>query len=218
MGRKVSEAVIRRLPRYYRRLLRLNNSGIKKISSRKLAEQMGLSASQIRQDFNCFGGFGQQGYGYNVESLLANIKAILGIDAVHNTIIVGVGNIGRALANFEGFASRGFILCGLFDISPELIGSEIGGLTIRHPDELADFIVDNNVSVGIIAARSTYAQMIADNMVAAGVSGIWNFAPIDVTAPVPVENVHMNDSLYVLSYRLTHDFDDVPVEKETEED
>lgn len=214
MNRKVSEAVIRRLPRYFRHLSMLNNAGVKKISSRRLAEQMGLNASQIRQDFNCFGGFGQQGYGYRVETLLGNIKAILGIDETHNTVIVGVGNIGRALANFEGFAANGFVICGLFDTATELIGREVAGLTVRHPSEMKEFIVENRVSVGVISARRTYAQSIADEMVAAGVKGIWNFAPIDVTAPVPVENVHMNDSLYVLSYKLTHDADDTAPDNE----
>lgn len=202
--KRVSEAVIKRLPRYYRHLVMLEGQGVERISSEKLAQQMRLNASQVRQDFNCFGGFGQQGYGYNVRTLLQEIKSILALDVEHTVVIVGAGNIGRALTNFEGFAASGFTVLALFDVNPALIGTEINGKPVYAMEQLEDFIRENGVDIGVIAARRTAAQSIADRMVAAGIKGIWNFVPVDLVVSVPIENVHLNDSLSELSYKIEH--------------
>jgi len=199
---KVSEAVVRRLPRYYRYLVQLEQQGTERISSSELSSIMGLNASQIRQDFNCFGGFGQQGYGYHVKSLLKEISAILTLDQQHSAIIVGAGNIGQALMCFEGFERQGFDFKALFDINPELVGKEIRGREVLHVDAMEKYIRDNEIEIGVIAARRSAAQELADRMVNAGIKGIWNFAPIDVCSAVPVENVHLSDSLYVLAFKL----------------
>ena len=166
---------------------------------------MRLNASQVRQDFNCFGGFGQQGYGYNVRSLLSEIKSILALDRDHSVVIVGAGNIGHALTNFEGFAAAGFKVLALFDVNPELVGKEINGKPVFDCAELEAFIRKYSVDIGVIAARRSSAQEIAERMVEAGIKGIWNFAPIDLVSRVPVENVHLNDSLSELSYKIDHD-------------
>ena len=191
--KRVSEAVIRRLPRYYRHLTMLETQGVERISSERLARQMNLNASQVRQDFNCFGGFGQQGYGYNVSNLTGEIKRIMGIDRKHTIIIVGAGNIGHALTNFPGFAETGFEVKALFDVNEDLIGTEIKG----HP------VLDVK-DIGVIAARRSAAQEIADRMCAAGIRGIWNFVPLDITTSVPIENVHLSESLSTLSYKIEH--------------
>ncbi|MBQ6692292.1 MAG: redox-sensing transcriptional repressor Rex [Clostridia bacterium] len=203
--KKVSEAVIKRLPRYYRHLMMLEGQGVERISSEKLAQQMRLNASQVRQDFNCFGGFGQQGYGYNVRTLLQEIKSILALDVEHAVIIVGAGNIGHALTNFEGFAASGFRVLALFDVNPALIGTEIKGKPVYGMEDLETFIRENSVDIGVIAARRSAAQEIADRMVNAGIKGIWNFVPVDLVVNVPIENVHLNDSLSELSYKIEHD-------------
>ena len=202
--RKISDAVIRRLPRYYRYLDDLHSKGIVRISSSLLGERMGITASQIRQDLSCFGEFGQQGYGYNVNTLLAEIKNILAITHPYNAIIVGAGNIGTALANFDGFEQEGFIIKALFDVKEELLGTEIDGKPVYHIDEMERYVQENNITIGVIAARRSVAQGIADRMVASGIKGIWNFAPMDVTATVPVENIHMTDSLICLMYKMHH--------------
>ncbi|MBQ3108642.1 MAG: redox-sensing transcriptional repressor Rex [Clostridia bacterium] len=199
---KVSEAVIRRLPRYYRYLVQLDQQGTERISSSELSSIMRLNASQIRQDFNCFGGFGQQGYGYQVKSLLQEISAILTLDRHHAAIIVGAGNIGQALMCFEGFERQGFDFKALFDINPDLVGKEIRGRKVLHVDQLEEYIRENEIEIGVIAARRSAAQELADRMVNAGIKGIWNFAPIDVCSSVPVENVHLSDSLFVLAFKL----------------
>ncbi len=200
--RRVSEAVIRRLPRYYRQLELLASKNVERISSSELAQQMGLNPSQVRQDLNCFGGFGQQGYGYPVQNLHKEIAAILGLTRTYRMVIAGAGNIGQALCNYEGFANRGFEVIALFDIDENLIGKTVSGKPILHVDQLSDFIRKNNVDIGIISARRRAAQPIADTMVEAGIRGIWNFVPIDVTASVPLENIQLSDSMFVLSYRL----------------
>lgn len=201
--RKVSEAVIRRLPKYYRQLLALQKAGVERISSGKLAQQMRLNASQVRQDFNCFGGFGQQGYGYNVSTLLAEIRNILALNRPYKAVVVGAGNIGTALANFEGFERDDISVEALFDIKPHLIGQTINGKPVLHTDELEDYIQKNGITIGIIAARRSVAQSVADRMQAAGIRGIWNFAPMDVVEmEVPVENLHMTDSLVCLCYKM----------------
>ncbi|MBE5785035.1 MAG: redox-sensing transcriptional repressor Rex [Clostridiales bacterium] len=202
--KRVSEAVIKRLPRYYRHLVMLEGQGVERISSEKLAQQMRLNASQVRQDFNCFGGFGQQGYGYNVRTLLQEIKSILALDREHTVVIVGAGNIGRALTNFEGFAASGFKVLALFDVNPALIGTEINGKPVYAMDQLEGFVREHSVDIGVIAARRSAAQDIADRMVGAGIKGIWNFVPVDLVVNVPIENVHLNDSLSELSYKIEH--------------
>lgn len=202
--RKISEAVIRRLPRYYRQLTHLKENNVERVSSNKLAQQMGLNPSQIRQDFNCFGGFGQQGYGYHVVSLLKEIERILAIDKPHKTIIVGAGNIGNALANFNGFKNVGFEIVALFDKNADCIGKQVNGKPVLDVAGLEDYIKENDISIGILAARMTAAQELTDRMVLAGIKGIWNFAPTEVVASIPVENVHLNDSIFVLSYKLEH--------------
>ncbi len=201
--RKVSEAVIRRLPKYYRHLLILQKTGVERISSGKLAQQMRLNASQVRQDFNCFGGFGQQGYGYNVSTLLSEIKNILSLNQPYKAVVVGAGNIGTALANFEGFERDSIAIEALFDIDPARIGTTINGKPVLHTDELEAYIKKNGISIGIIAARRSAAQDIANRMQAAGVRGIWNFAPMDLAElEVPVEDLHMTDSLLCLCYKM----------------
>ena len=200
--RRVSEAVIRRLPRYYRQLEMLLAKGVERISSSELAQQMGLNPSQVRQDLNCFGGFGQQGYGYPVQNLHKEIANILGLTRTYRLVIVGAGNIGQALCKYEGFAQKGFEVIALFDVKEGLVGQTIANRPILHTDLLSEFIRENNVDIGIIAARRRSAQQIADTMVAAGIRAIWNFVPVDVTATVPVENIQLSDSMFVLSYRL----------------
>lgn len=200
----VSEAVIRRLPRYYRELLQLKASGAERISSGNLAQRMRLNASQVRQDFNCFGGFGQQGYGYRVDTLLHEIKSILSLNGRYRVIIVGAGNIGQALAHFEGFEKDGFTVMALFDKNEKLVGTEVNGKPVLHIDQLETYVRENGADIGVIAARRSAAQEIADRMTAAGIGGIWNFAPVDVVANVPVEQVHMSDSIICLSYKMAH--------------
>ncbi len=200
--RKVSEAVIRRLPRYYRQLELLKAENMERISSSELAQQMGLNPSQVRQDLNCFGGFGQQGYGYPVQNLHKEIATILGLTRTYRLIVVGAGNIGQALAKYEGFAQKGFEVIALFDVDEALIGQTINEKPILPAEQMSDFIRENNVDIGIITARRRSAQEIADTMVDAGIRAIWNFVPMDVTASVPIENIQLSDSMFVLSYRL----------------
>lgn len=200
--RKVSEAVIRRLPRYYRQLELLKAENMERISSSELAQRMGLNPSQVRQDLNCFGGFGQQGYGYPVQNLHKEIANILGLTRTYRLIVVGAGNIGQALAKYEGFAQKGFEVIALFDVDEALIGQTINEKPILPAEQMSDFIRENNVDIGIITARRRSAQEIADTMVDAGIRAIWNFVPIDVTASVPIENIQLSDSMFVLSYRL----------------
>ncbi len=202
--KKVSEAVIKRLPRYYRHLTMLEGQGVDRISSEKLAKQMNLNASQVRQDFNCFGGFGQQGYGYNIHTLLAEIRAILALDREHKIVIAGAGNIGRALTNFPGFADSGFRVEALFDVNRALIGTEVNGKPVLDMAEMDDYIREHAIDIGVIAARRSVAQEIADRMAEAGVKGIWNFVPVDLTTAIPTENVHLSDSIGALSYKIEH--------------
>ena len=201
---KVSLPVIKRLPKYYRYLTTLSADGKEKISSSELAHMMGTTASQVRQDFNCFGGFGQQGYGYNVSNLTGEIKRIMGIDRKHTIIIVGAGNIGHALTNFPGFAETGFEVKALFDVNEDLIGTEIKGHPVLDVKDMDEYIRENQIDIGVIAARRSAAQEIADRMCAAGIRGIWNFVPLDITTSVPIENVHLSESLSTLSYKIEH--------------
>ncbi len=203
--KEISKAVINRLPRYYRYLGDLLEKDVVRISSKELSEKMKVTASQIRQDLNNFGGFGQQGYGYNVEYLHSEIGKILGLDTKYSLIIIGAGNLGQALANYVDFERRGFFVRGIFDISPALIGTQIRGVTVRAGEELEDFIKENKVDIAAITVPKTKAPQIAMDMAKWGVRGIWNFAPTDLNLPkdVTVENVHLAESLMKLSYRLS---------------
>lgn len=199
---KPSDAVIKRIPRYYRLLKMMAENGEESVSSSVLGERLGLTASQVRQDFNCFGGYGQQGYGYNVKKLLAEICSILAVDEEHTAVIVGAGNIGKAITRFEGMAKENIKIKALFDINPDVIGTEIAERPVYDINELESYIAENNIDIGIIAARKSVAQELADKMVKSGVKGIWNFAPVEITADVPVENVHFLDSIITLTYKM----------------
>lgn len=205
MEKEISKAVISRLPRYYRYLGELMEDGVERISSNELSLKMKVTASQIRQDLNNFGGFGQQGYGYNVKYLYTEIAKILGIDRPHNLIIIGAGNLGQAIANYANFEKRGFVIKGMFDINPRLIGLVVRGIEIRGVDDLEKFIVENNVQMAALTIPKTKAPEIADRLVKAGIKAIWNFAHVDLVVPddVVVENVHLSESLMRLSYRMS---------------
>lgn len=202
--RQISQAVIRRLPRYYRYLGELLENGVERISSGELSRKMNVTASQIRQDLNNFGGFGQQGYGYNVQYLQDEIGKILGLHEQRNMVIVGAGNLGQALANYASFEKRGFILKGIFDVNPRLEGMTIRGVPIRMMDELQDFIRQENVTLAVLTIPKAKAAEIANLLVEAGVRGIWNFVHTDLHVPedVIVENVHLSESLMRLSYKI----------------
>lgn len=202
--RKISRAVISRLPRYYRYLGDLLEAGVERISSSDLSKKMHVTASQIRQDLNNFGGFGQQGYGYNLKSLYTEIGKILGLDRCHNFIIIGAGNLGQALANYASFERSGFILKSLFDVNPRLEGVTIRGIPVRMVDELEDFLKNNDIEIAALTLPKSKAIEVADILVDNGVKGIWNFAHTDLSLPkdVVVENVHLSDTLMKLSYNL----------------
>lgn len=197
--------MIRRLPRYYRYLGELLENGVERISSSDLSKRMKVTASQIRQDLNNFGGFGQQGYGYNVKYLYTEIGKILGLEENHNFIIIGAGNLGQALANYTSFENRGFILKGIFDVNPRLEGVTIRGVQIRMMDELSSFIRDNDVEIGVLTIPKEKAIEVANLLVDNGVRAIWNFAHTDLNLPdnVIVENVHLSESLMQLSYNIS---------------
>ena len=202
--REISAAVIRRLPRYYRYLGELLQNDVVRISSKELSNRMRVTASQIRQDLNNFGGFGQQGYGYNVEYLHNEIGKILGLDVQHNMIIIGAGNLGQALANYVKFEKRGFKVVGIFDINPVLKGISIRGNEIRMMDELPEFLRENDVQIATLTLPKAYAEETANLLVENGIKAIWNFAHLDLAVPedVIVENVHLSESLMRLSYNL----------------
>lgn len=203
--KRVSEAVIHRLPKYYRQLKELQKRGVERISSSELSKEMGLNASQIRQDFNCFGGFGQQGYGYQVSYLLQEISKIIGLSKKYDMVIIGVGNIGHALMSYTGFDQEGYRIIGAFDVNPDLVGKSIAGTTINHMDTLKQFLQQKSVDIGIICTQKEDAQNICDVLVESGVCAIWNFTPIDVLSDkASIENIHLTDHLYVLSYRLAN--------------
>ena len=203
-SKNISPAVIKRLPRYYRYLGDLLKSGIDRISSKELSERMQVTASQIRQDLNNFGGFGQQGYGYNVEYLYNEIAKILGLDKDYNLIIVGAGNLGTAITNYTDFAKRGFYVKQVFDIKPELIGKKIGDIEILGMDSLPDYIKNNQVDIAAITVPKEMATETAAKLVKCGIKAIWNFAPVDLRLPkdVIVETIHPSDTLMRLSYSL----------------
>ena len=203
--REISRAVIRRLPRYYRYLGELLENGVERISSNDLSKRMKVTASQIRQDLNNFGGFGQQGYGYNVKYLYTEIGKILGLEEDHNIIIIGAGNLGQALANYAAFENRGFILKGIFDVNPRLQGVSIRGVPIRMMDDLKAFVQNNEIDIAVLTIPKEKAIEVANMLVENGVRAIWNFAHTDLNLPVNVvvENVHLSESLMQLSYNIS---------------
>lgn len=200
----ISQAVISRLPRYFRYLGELKDEGVERVSSQELSEIMQVTASQIRQDFNNFGGFGQQGYGYNVEYLYTEIGKILGLDKKHHLVLIGAGNLGQALANYMNFERRGFIICGIFDVNPHLIGKKIRDIEVLSMDALESFMKENEVDIAILTIPKDVVVAVADRLVQCGIKAIWNFAHIDLHVPedVLVENVHLSDSLMKLSYNI----------------
>ncbi len=202
--KKISVPVIKRLPRYYRYLGDLLDNKITRISSKDLSEKMKLTASQIRQDLNNFGCFGQQGYGYNVEFLYKEIQKILGLEKQYTLVIVGGGNIGQALLNYKNFEKRGFNFIAIFDANPKLIGLSIRGVEVQDVDTLEDFLTKNHVDIVVLTLPKANALKVSEIIIRRGVKGIWNFSHVDLNAPpdVVVENVHLTDSLMTLSYRL----------------
>lgn len=202
----VSSQVIKRLPRYYRFLGELEKQGTIRISSRELSQKMGFTASQIRQDLNCFGGFGQQGYGYNVSELRNTIGKILGIDAENPTVLIGAGNLGKALTVHMNFSKRGFKLVGVFDIASDICGSVISGLTVTHIDKLEEFCMKNKPICAILCIPKTAAEKIVPKLVKCGVRAFWNFSHYDLAVDknIAVENVHLSDSLMTLAYGINN--------------
>ena len=201
----ISNSVIRRLPRYYRFLGELENNGYVRISSRELSEKMGLTASQIRQDFNCFGEFGQQGYGYNVSDLRFEIGKILGLNVQTPMILLGAGNLGTAIASHIDFKNKGFDLIGAFDSNPELVGKKIGSLSVRDISELEKFCNENKPVAAILCIPMSAAEKMVDTLIGCGIKAFWNFTHYDIRINhnnVAVENVHLGDSLTTLSYGL----------------
>lgn len=204
----VSEAVIRRLPRYFRHLTELNQAGVVRISSSALGKSMGLTASQIRQDLSCFGEFGQQGYGYNINKLLHEIGNILGMQAGHTAVLLGAGNLGRALIENFDFEWSGFHLMAAFDVRPEMLNQTVAGVPVLHIDQLEGYLKEHPASVGILTVPKSVAGAMADRLAEAGVKGIWNFTNIELNPKnedVFVENVHFSDSLQTLSYMISED-------------
>ena len=202
---KISSAVIRRLPRYRRYLSDLQNKNVDRISSNELSNLIGYTASQIRQDLNNFGGFGQQGYGYNIRSLYNEITAILGLDQEYKMIIVGTGNLGQAIANYTHYYKAGFMVTAMFDVNPKLIGLRINDIEVLDYEQLDGFLRKNPIDIGIVCTNKDSAQEVVDKLCDGGVKGIWNFAPTDLHLKkdgVAMENVHLSDSLHSLAYYI----------------
>lgn len=207
---KISNSVIRRLPRYYRFLGELLKEGTNKISSRELAERMRLTASQIRQDLNCFGGFGQQGYGYNVSELRNEIGSILGVDKQNKTVLIGAGNLGHAIAVHLNFEKHGCKLCGIFDTDEKMIGKEMGGLKISDINRLSEFCRQNQPKIAILCIPKSAAPQICEQLISLGVKAFWNFSHYDINLEhndIIVENVHLGDSLLALNYGVSNNID-----------
>ena len=203
--KEISQAVIRRMPRYYRYLGELLEDGVERISSNDLSKRMNVTASQIRQDLNNFGGFGQQGYGYNVKFLYEEIGKILGLNQKHNIIVIGAGNLGQALANYVKFEKLGFVITALFDVNPALEGVTVRGIKIHMLDELEDYCKDHVVDIAALTMPKEKADAIANRLDNLGIQAIWNFAHVDldlIDKDVVVENVHLSDSLMQLSYNI----------------
>ncbi len=207
---KISSAVIRRIPKYYRYVDELYKKGIQRVSSRVLAEDMGLTASQVRQDFSCFGGFGQQGYGYNTESLRAELADILNLNNGYTAVLIGVGNLGLALINNFNFSANGFKLLCAFDVDKNKIGKEINGVEVRSMDELYSFCEEHKPELAVLTCPGSFASVIAEKLVRTGVVGLWNFTNVDIyfdslkdyENKVVLENVHFSDSLMTLGCRI----------------
>jgi len=206
----ISMAVIRRLPKYHRYLRELLDKDVKRISSKELSDIIGFTASQIRQDLNNFGGFGQQGYGYNVEELQNEIGKILGLNRIYKLIIVGAGNLGQALANYTNFERVGYKVQAMFDINPRLIGLKIRDVEVLDMDYLDDYVKNNEVDMAIISTNKESAQEVANKVVKTGIKAIWNFAPTDLKVPddIIVENVHLVESLLTLTYLYKDSYED----------
>ena len=202
--KNISMAVIKRLPKYHRYLKELMKNDVDRISSKELGEKIGFTASQIRQDLNCFGDFGQQGYGYNVKELHNQIGAILGVGKEYNAVLIGAGNIGQAIANYSRFTDIGLGITAIFDANPKLVGMRIRDVEIKDIDELKGYLEENHIDMGILCVPRINAQKVCDVLVNGGVRGIWNFAPIDLHVPetVKVENVHLSESLLTLVYQM----------------
>lgn len=203
-NKEISQAVIGRLPRYFRYLGELKDDGIERISSQELSAIMKVTASQIRQDFNNFGGFGQQGYGYKVEYLYEEIGKILGLHKTHNLIIIGAGNLGQALANYMNFERRGFLFRGIFDNNPALFGKKIRDLEVQSMEELETFVKENEIDIAVLTIPKDNALEVAERLARQDIKGIWNFAHIDLnlSKEIQVENVHLSDSLMKLTYNI----------------
>lgn len=210
MAGYVSDAVIRRLPGYYRHLRELEASGVTQISSQELGKRMQLTPSQIRQDINCFGGFGRQGYGYKVSELKEHIGEILGMDRMHKVIILGAGSIGSAVARYPTFSREGFDTVAMFDVAEDKVGSRVGNIPVFPMDDLESFLSDNKVDIAVLALPAAVAQDTLNRLYTGGVRAVWNFAPIDLNHPeeMIVVNVHLSDSLQILSYKIAHRDDD----------
>ena len=201
----VSAATIKRLPRYYRYLRDLLDKGITKVSSATLATLMNVTASQIRQDLNCFGDFGQQGYGYNVEYLYNEISDLLGVNESFNAVIIGAGNLGRALVRSPMFARRGVKPVAMFDVEWSIVGSNISGIPVLHTSSLAKFCNERDVHIGVLTLPKQHAEAAMKSLIDAGVKGIWNFTscePEELKNQAIVENVHLGDSLMTLCFRM----------------
>ena len=203
-NKEISQAVIGRLPRYFRYLGELKDDGIERISSQELSAIMKVTASQIRQDFNNFGGFGQQGYGYKVDYLYEEIGKILGLHKTHNLIIIGAGNLGQALANYMNFERRGFLFRGIFDNNPALFGKKIRDLEVQPMEELETFVKENEIDIAVLTIPKDNALEVAERLARQDIKGIWNFAHIDLnlSKEIQVENVHLSDSLMKLTYNI----------------
>lgn len=207
MKKKVSNAVVRRLPRYYGQLNALYQVGVSRISSSSLGKVMNLTASQIRQDLSCFGEFGQQGYGYNVESLRNEIADILGMNHGHTAIVLGAGNLGRALIQNFQFGQNGFQLIAAFDTDPTLVGASIGGVPVYNIDKLSQYLSNQHVDVGVLTVPQSAAIPTAQRLIDGGVKGLWNFTNVELgvhNEDVVVENVHFADSLLALSFLISN--------------
>lgn len=203
MEKNVPLVVIRRLPRYYRYLTDLKDMGIERVSSQVLSKKLGFTASQVRQDLNCFGGFGQQGYGYNVEILRDEISKILGLDKCYKVIIIGAGNLGHALLNYPGFSKRGFRFIGIFDNNPEMVGKSAGSLKVTGMEKLEEFCEKNKPDIAALAIPRDGTSEVAKKLEALGIKGVWNFSHVEITSHLPVENVHLSDSLMTLAYEIS---------------
>lgn len=207
LNKKVSVEVVKRLPRYYRYLGDLAENGVSRISSQALGEKMNVTASQIRQDLNCFGGFGQQGYGYNIELLQSEIAKILGLDVPKSAILIGMGNMGKAVMMHMNFENKGFRIIGLFDSKQSLVGQIVRNLPIRNTEDLDEFCRENRPQIAILCIPKNAAKEISEQLINLGVKGFWNFSHYDLSlnhSGIVVENVHLSDSLMTLSYQLTN--------------